>query len=246
VGDVGEQRDPEHEEAEDRRHDDEHPTGIATLWWAEGRDSVRDRLEACQRRPAVGKGPQHDDDRGAVQKAAAGCADVHNPALLNRVGVQLTERGSDDSDDDQRSGRSGEKVRRKRERPARLADPAQVAVGEEGDDGHGDLEAPASQRRKGGGQRIGPRCCLNGDGHDVVDDQRDGGHLSHLHAEVVPGHDVRTAGSRVDHDDLSVRECHEEQHDDDRDGDRQQKAEGGDANGLHQLEKDLLSSVCSR
>ena len=160
--------------------------------------------------------------------------------------VQLAERGADDADDDQRPCRSCEKVGRQREGPARLTDPAQVAVGDERDDGHRDLEAQVAQRREGGGEGICPGGCLHGDGHDVVDDQGDGGHLSHLHAEVVPGHDVRTAGSRVDHHDLSVGEGDEEQHDDDREGDRQEKAEGGDADRLHQFEKDLLGAVRGR
>ena len=143
-------------------------------------------------------------------------------------------------------GRGGEEVGGKREGPARLADPAQVAVCEERDDGDGDLEAPVRKRREGGGQGVRPGGCLHGDGHDVVDDQGDGGHLGHLHAEVLPGHDVRAAGSRVDHHDLAVREGDEEQHDDDGEGDREQKAESGDADGLHELEKDLLGPVRRR
>ena len=49
MGDVGEQRHTENEEAEDGRHEDENPTGIAPFGRAEGRDTVRDRLEAGQR-----------------------------------------------------------------------------------------------------------------------------------------------------------------------------------------------------
>ena len=86
---------------------------------AEVGDPVRDRLEAGERRPAVGEGPQHDDDRGAVQKAAPGRAERHDAGVVDRVGVQLAEGGPDQADDDERPGRGDEEVGRQGEDAAR-------------------------------------------------------------------------------------------------------------------------------
>ncbi len=244
VGDVGEERDPRHERAEDDRHDDEHPSGVGALGLAEVGDAVRDRLEACQRGPAVGEGAQHDDDPGPVQKAAPGRTEGHDLFVKgNRLGVQLAEGGPDEADDDERSGGGDEQVRRQGEDTARFTDPAQVAVAHDGDDHDRDLDIPVPERGEGGGHGVGPRRHLHGDCHDVVDDQGHCRDLCHLHAEVLPGHDVGAAGSRVDHDDLSVRERHEEKDDYHGERDGQKEGEGGDTYGSDEHEKDLLGSI---
>ena len=94
--------------------------------------------------------------------------------------------------------------------------------------------------------RVGPGRHLHGDGDDVVDDQGDGGDLGHLDPEVLPGHDIRAAGAGVDHDDLSVGEGDEEQHDDDGQCDGQKQAEGRHADGPHEHEEDLLGPIGGR
>ena len=87
---------------------------------------------------------------------------------------------------------------------------------------------------------------LHRDGDDVVDDEGDGGDLGDARTEVLAGDDVGAAGLRVDHDDLAVRERDEEQHRDDGEGDRQQQAEGGDADGRDEHGEDLLGAVGGR
>ena len=142
-----------------------------------------------------------------------------------------------------RPGRGDEEVGRDGEDAARLPDPAQVAVAHECDDGDRDLDVPAPERGEGGGHSVGPCRHLHGDCHDVVDDQRDGGNLCHLHAEILPGHDVRPAGTRVDHDNLSVREGDEQEHDDDGQGYGQKEGEGSNTDCPDQHEEDLLGSI---
>ena len=59
----------------------------------------------------------------------------------------------------------------------------------------------------------------HGDGHDVVDEQRGGGHEAEDRGEVGPGDDVRAAAVRVRPTDLPVRQGDDREQDGDRDRD---------------------------
>ena len=72
VGEVGQPRHPEHQEAEDDAHDHQHPAGVGSLRRPEGTDPVGDGLQAGQRGPAVGEGLEHDEDRRPHEESAPG------------------------------------------------------------------------------------------------------------------------------------------------------------------------------
>jgi hypothetical protein len=70
--------------------------------------------------------------------------------------------------------------------------------------------------------------------------------LRRQETEVVAGHDVGTARARVGLDRLPVRKDQERQHDEQRDGDRHDKAERGDPYGRDGDAQDLLGRVGRR
>ena len=61
--------------------------------------------------------------------------------------------------------------------------------------------------------------------------------------KLFAGDDVGAACLRVHHDDFAVRQRHEEQHREDREGNRQQQAESGQAEVWDELGKHLLAAV---
>src|SRR5215467_3256027 len=128
---------------------------------------------------------------------------------------------ADYADDDHQDHRSGEQVRGDREGLSRLLDPAQVAVAHDQDDADGDLKAELAERGECGHHRGGACGGLDGDSDDVVDEQRHRGDLGDLGPEVLPGHDVGTAGPDVDHHHFAVGQHHECHHDKDDEGHRQ-------------------------
>ena len=62
--------------------------------------------------PPLAKARSTMIDPGPVQKAAPGRADGHDAGVVDRVRVQLAERGADEADDDHRTGRGDEQVSR--------------------------------------------------------------------------------------------------------------------------------------
>ena len=95
----------------------------------------------------------------------------------------------------------------------------------------------------GTGQRGGAGRGLHGDRHRVVDEQRDGGDLRHLGAEVVARHHVGPAGLRVQLDHLEVRQGHEEEDAEDGQRDGHDQGEGGQPDVGHHLGQHLLGAV---
>ena len=240
-----EQRDAEHERSEDRRHEDEDPSCVGAGRLAERGHPVGDGFETGERGAAVGEGAQHDQHGRTHQQAVTRVPD-HDPGMLDAVRVQLAESGPDQADDHERPDTEDEEVRGEGEDLPGLPEAAEVPPHHEEHDRHGDVEVV---RREGGerrGERVRTGRRLDGDREDVVDDERHSGDLGDPGAEVVPAHDVGTAGLRVHHDDLAVRERHEDEDDQDGGGDREEEGERGDADVLHELVQDLLGAVCRR
>ncbi len=96
--------------------------------------------------------------------------------------------------------------------------------------------------REGGGHLGDPRGDRDGDGQDVVHEQRRAGHLGRELPQVVAGHDVGPAPARVGVDRLLVREGDDGQQDDDRHRDRQDEGQGRRARH-RQDDHDLLGRV---
>ena len=145
-------------------------------------------------------------------------------------------------DDDARQGED-EEVGGDREVAPGLSNAAQIAVEEQEHHRHRDLDREPGQAGHGTGERRRAGRRLHGDGHRVVDQQRDGGDLRDARPEVVAGDHVGAAGLGIELDDLQIGEGHEEEDAEDgqRDGDDQH--EGGQAYVGHQLGQHLLGAV---
>ena len=248
VGPGREQRDAEQEEGQDARHRDEGLSRVGRLGATEARDAVRDRLEAGQRRAAVGVGAQERDEREPHQDAGPlGAEVVVDEVLLHRQRDAI-ERSRDllrHAEDDGGRHHQDVEVRREGEVAAGLLQPPQVAVDEDEDDAHRDQErvGRVAQPRERAGERGGAGRALHGDRHRVVDQQCDGRDLGDLRAEVVAGHHVRAAGRRVVLDDVHVAGGDEEEHAQDDEHDRHDEGERGEADVRRHLREDLLGAV---
>lgn len=87
---------------------------------------------------------------------------------------------------------------------------------------------------------------LDGDGDDVVDQQRHGGDLCDVRPEVLPGDHVGTAGPGVDRDDIAVGDRQKQQDQQDRTGHRHDQGEGGCSDDRHEDPEHLLGAVGRR
>ncbi len=220
VGPVGEERDTEHEERQDRAHHHQGLAGVDRGRLAEGADAVGDGLEAGERGTAVGERLQDDDERRAVEEPRPGGPDRHCARGVDRVDVEVPESLLDVADHDHESEAHHEEVRREREPLSGLADTSQVAEEKKQHDRDGDLQLEMGEPREGAGERVGAGGGLHRDGHRVVDEQRHRGDLGHFRTEVVAGDHVGAAGLRVELDDVEVRQGDEEQHAEDGECDR--------------------------
>ena len=244
VGPVGQPGDAGDQDAEDHALGHEHAAGVDALRPPERADGVGDRLDAGQRRAAVGERPEQDEDHGPADQAVRTRAE--RIGAVQRVRVvrrQVPHQVADQPDDDHQDDRTCEQVGRYREGPAGLLEAAQVPEAHEQHHADGDLDLVRADRGEGGGDRGRARRGLHRHGHHVVDEQRDRAHLGDPRAEVLPRHHVRAARPDVDHDDLAVGQQH--QHHDEQDDQRhgQEQGERGQADRGHQHDQDLLGAV---
>ena len=244
--DVRQPGDARHQGAEDRTLGHEHLARVPALRWPERADGVRDRLDAGQRRAAVGERAEQGEDHDAGdQPGRAGPETVGAGRVRGRL-RQVSQHFADQPDDDHQDDRAREQVGRHGEGPARLLDPAQVSHAHEQDHADADLELVGADPREGRGHRGCPRRDLDRHGHHVVDKQRDRAHLGDARPEVLPCHHVRSAGPDVDHDDLAVGEQHEHHDEQDDQGHGQDQAERRHAERGHQHDEDFLGAVGRR
>ena len=217
-------------------------------------DRVGDRLDAGQRRSAVGEGlRQHVDQPDADQALGAVPERVDRARVLAHHRQPAAEHLAVQPDDDHRRHGNREQVGGQRERPARLADAAQVDVTHDQHGDHGDEDQDVRpdhrdvrQLRERGDDGGAARGGLHGDGHRVVDEQRHRRDLGDPRPEVLPGHDVGAAGPGVDGDDLAVGEHdqrdagqHDQRH-------RQDQRERRQADHLDHLDQHLFGAVRGR
>ncbi len=248
VGPLGQQGGAEHEERQDRAHDDQGLAGMDRLGPTEGAHPVGDGLEPGQRRATVGKGPQQRDEGQAHQPALA-----RRPYLSaekqvrrrERGGVEVPERLFDVPGDDDDAQAEHVEIGGDREEFPGLADAAQVAVQEQQDDADRDSDGVegVGQARDGARQGGRARRRLHGDRDGVVDQERYRGDLGDPPAEVVPGHHVGAAGLCVELDDVEIRERHEEEDAEDGHGDRDDQGERSQPDVRHELGQHLLGPV---
>jgi hypothetical protein len=113
----------------------------------EGADAVRDRLESCQRRSAVGERLHEDVDPADAQQRTALAeregADGMGRVVLGQVSGDLPVEAHEDD----HGHRGDEEVGGEREQPPRLTQPAEVANEQEQDDADGDLELVGGEGR---------------------------------------------------------------------------------------------------
>ena len=162
--------------------------------------------------------------------------------VLREVAEQLTDKARQDY----RPQAQDEKVGREGENAASFAYPPQVPVGNEDHYGHADGDVVGKQGREGRYQSVGAGRRLHGYGHGVIDQQCDSRDLGDDGPEILSCNDVRTAGPRIDHHHLAVRERDEEQHEQQGERDRYNQREGGQADVGHQLDEHLLGPVGRR
>ncbi len=248
MGPAGQQRGAQHEEGQDRAHDDEGLAGVHRGGAAEAAHPVGDRLQAGERRAAVGERAQEGDEGQSHQPAVTRCPEMPIEELaLGRDGdvVEVAQGLLGIADDDDRAQGDHVEVGRDGENPPGLADAAQVPVEEEehDTDRDGDRVGGVGQARDGTGQVGRTRRRLHGHRDRVVDQQRHRGDLGHLRPEIVPGHHVGSSGLRVVLDDVEVRHGHEEEDAQDCQGDRDQEAEGGQTDVGRHLGQHLLGAV---
>ncbi len=112
-----------------------------------------------------------------------------------------------------------EEVRRHGERLARLAHAAEVDRGQDHDEPDRDLDAVRVEHRQRGDDVVDTGGHRDGDGHDVVDEQRRRHDQAGLLAEVLVRHLVVAAAGRVRLDELAVGQHHHDQQHDDGCGD---------------------------
>ena len=132
--DSDEHRDRDHAENQERLR------GVHAVWPAERVDTVRDRLDAGQRRRARREGSQNDE-RG--DGADAGRRRVRYDRSRARPG-----RTPPKADDDQREDRHDEGVRRNREEDSRLPHAAQVRDRDQQDEPDRERQLVPAQRRR--------------------------------------------------------------------------------------------------
>ena len=122
-------------------------------------------------------------------------------------------------------------------------DPAQVAEGQDHDKADCQRHRVAGQGRNGRDDGVG----TGGDRHRhrdrVADEQGGPGRLGHIGAEVVPAHDVGTAGLRIGADDVAIEDRHDRQHGQDAGGERCHQLERRQAGDGHQGPQHLLGGV---
>jgi hypothetical protein len=212
--------------AEDDALGDQHLAGVPALRRVERPHRVADRLDAGQRRAAVGERAQQREDHHAADEplgtGAEGVGAVHRGRVVQG---QLAEGLADQADHDHQDHRPGEQVSRYGERLARLLDAAQVAVAHQQHHADADLQLVRADGGDGGRHGGGARRDLDRDRDHVVDQQRHRADLGDARAEVLPGDHVGAAWLDVDHDDLAVREHHERHHQQDDQGQRQDQRE---------------------
>ncbi len=244
VGGVRQPGDARHQDAQDRALGHEHLAGVPALRWPERADGVRDRLDAGQRRAAVGERAQQDEDHGPADQALRARAEVVRTVQRGRIGHgKVASHLADQPHDDHQDDHAREQVGRHREGPARLLEAPQVSEAHEHDHAEADLQLVGADRREGGGHRGRARRDLYRHGHHVVDEQRHRAHLGDARAEVLPCHHVGAARPDVDHDDLAVGEQHEhhDEQDDQRHG--QDQGERGQPDEGHERDQDFLRAV---
>jgi len=86
VGDKREKCDTGQQEPEYAGHNGEHPAGVAALRLTKDVDRIGDRLDARQRRTAVGESAQQHQDRRAHHQAIALMNRHHSGDVLGIVG----------------------------------------------------------------------------------------------------------------------------------------------------------------
>jgi len=99
MGDVGEVGHAEHERAEGARHEDEDAPGIATRRFPEVGDTVGDRLEARERRAAVGERLRMTKIDAKTTREAEPWLPMPTTPGWSTSGVQLPEQCPCNSDD---------------------------------------------------------------------------------------------------------------------------------------------------
>ena len=213
---------------------------------AERRHAVGHRLDAGQGDGAGRERPQEHHD--AQRLAALGQLLGLLGQRVQRDRAEVLDEDAVAADDDQQHQHHDVEVRRRGEQRARLLEAAQVGHRHHGDHQQAQRHAPLGvevERRLDGQHAAGHG---HGDGEDVVGHQRRPGDERRHLAEVLPRHDVGAATRRVGVDRLAVRQHDDDQQDRHDDGDRDELAEGGDADaGLgHEHEHDLVRGVGRR
>ena len=170
----------------------------------------------------------------------------HLVAQLRGVGAAFAEdEDPEDADRDHQQGRADEQVGRDGEDVASLAQAAEVAQRDQGQDADPDQDALVEQARERRRDLLDRRCRRDGDRHHVVDQEGRRGHQRDGPADVPFRHRVRPATGRVGDADLAVAQGDGDQQDGDGDADLEAEGHrGGPAEDQHP--QDLLGRVGRR
>ncbi|MFT3853954.1 MAG: hypothetical protein QM733_14605 [Ilumatobacteraceae bacterium] len=242
----GQHRDADEARAEDRAHPHQRVRGVLRLRLLERRHAVADRLDARQRHRAGREAAQqHQQRQGA---GALGQLGGLGAGVCRVDRAEVADEDADEADDDQQDQRADVDVRRRGEQRAGLLEAAQVGDGHRDDAQQADRHGPLRVEADRGADRQHATGDADGDGEDVVDEQRRAGDERRDRPEVLLGDDVAAATARVGEDRLAVAGDDDHQQDTDDDGDRHELGERRQADpGLaDEHDEDLVGRVCRR
>jgi hypothetical protein len=231
------ERDTDEQDRQQGRHVSQRGRRVLRFGRLERRYTGRDRLRAGQRDRPGGEGPQQEDEGEWLERPSDLLDDLR---LVARAFAQ--DDDPERSDGDHQEGGEDEQVGRDREDVARLAQPPEVADGDQADRPHPDVDPPVDECRDRRGDLLDRRGGRNRHRQDIVDqqgrcsDQRDGP------ADVLLRDGVGPAAGRIRDADLAVADRHDHQQDDDGDAHLEAVGECGYA-AQDQDPQDLLSGV---
>ncbi len=214
---------PRKQRAEDGAHAQQRGRRVLRFRPLERRDAVGDRLDARQGDRTRREAPQDQEQAERAARLAEGLGPVLVVGDAPEVASDALHHGEDEHEDD---GDDVE-VGRQREEPSRLLHAAQVRQRDDDEERQAELDPlvghPVELRDRDDGGRAGRD--RDGDGQDVVDEQRGTGDERRDPAEVLAADDVGPAAARVGEDRLAVGEDDDHEQDRHRDGDRREDVE---------------------
>ena len=237
---IGQEGDPR----ECRGQDDDHPgqgrARVLPLRRLKRGHTVRDGLDAGQRRAAAAEGRQDEQDADRLSRGFDFARGDHRSLRHEtlRCGADQTERDHADDADQEEVGRHGEDA-------ARFPNPAQVEQRHQDDESQTERDPMVAELRHRRGQRGHAGGDADRHGDDVAEQERGAGGQGRQLPKVVLGHDVGAAARRVRLDRLPVGDADDQEQGDDAHPDWQAQRKRPQP-GQEQDVQDLLRGVGHR